>query len=196
MAQATVNLASFADKLRRLESTPQSITALSKYVVYQCKGASAAANVRAMATTWLAEVTAATGDMQLVYVYLVNDVLQSSRHERPPTPALLAQGWLRVLPRALAVIGTRSLAVVPKVRRTLNVWKERGEPPSGHCTGGAHAWMVRVLVLACALVRRLGVVSLGLVCGSPTLSAPPARPPCSRLPARDAADARERARGP
>jgi hypothetical protein len=46
------------------------------------------------------------------------------------TVALLSAGFAHVLPRALAVLGARSLSIVPKVKRMLGVWADRAVFPA------------------------------------------------------------------
>ncbi len=49
--------------------------------------------------------------------------------------AMLLGAFSRTLPRALAIIGARSLSILPKVKRTISVWSQRKIFPPEKITG-------------------------------------------------------------
>ena len=123
---ASFNEVAFAERLRRIDNTQQSITGLSKYMAMAGGGARAGTMVK----LWLAELESSPSpDHMLALIYLVNDVLQGVRRSASSFPAQFA----RVLPAAMATIGTRGLAHVSKVQRVVRIWRDRSVLPAPAC---------------------------------------------------------------
>lgn len=112
------NTVSFSEKLRQLDSSQQSVTKLSQYIQLQQH------NAVAIAEAWLQAAVQAPVEHLLCLMYLVNDVLQSSKSKG--WGPVFAAAFLQVLPVAIAVVGTRGMTIAAKIQRVVEIWRERG----------------------------------------------------------------------
>jgi hypothetical protein len=82
--------------------------------------------VNGLVAEWMRHMATTAPDSQLALIYLANDVLQSSKlGQEPAIHALFHRAFGLVLTKSLAIIGARGLAVVPKIRRVVNIWKDK-----------------------------------------------------------------------
>ena len=93
-----------------------------------------------MAQCWFGELSRSPSpDHQLALVYVANDVLQVAalaKAKRQPNARALAEitaAFSSVLSGAMAVVGSRALAVVPKIKRVVDIWKQRDVLPPALC---------------------------------------------------------------
>jgi hypothetical protein len=78
----------------------------------------------AIAEAWLQAAVQAPVEHLLCLMYLVNDVLQSSKSKG--WGPVFAAAFLQVLPVAIAVVGTRGMTIAAKIQRVVEIWRERG----------------------------------------------------------------------
>jgi hypothetical protein len=135
------NAASFSEKLRQLDISQPSVTKLSQYIQFQqsvsralrgakmisliCYRSFVVQHIEAIAEAWLQACVCAPIEHLLGLIYLVGDVLLSSK-SKGTVGQVFASAFLRVLPVAIAVVGSRGLSIAPKVQRLISVWRERG----------------------------------------------------------------------
>ncbi|KAJ1618350.1 hypothetical protein T492DRAFT_1093169 [Pavlovales sp. CCMP2436] len=108
---------SFTSKLQALNETQQSINTLSLWLRYHGKRSEQAAEI------WAAEALKAPVARHLLFIYLLNDVLQTSRKKAPQLCQQLGMKMEQVLPR---IVETATPQVRDKIGRVVNVWDERG----------------------------------------------------------------------
>jgi hypothetical protein len=107
---------SFTLKLSKLSDSQQSIQTLSHWVQYHKKACVESAAV------WAAEALRAPTSRQLLFIYLVNDIMQHSRRKGPEFVKAYGDRLVQVFPRIFA---DASSSVQAKLLRTLNIWDER-----------------------------------------------------------------------
>mmetsp|Transcript_2468 Transcript_2468/g.7245 ORF Transcript_2468/g.7245 Transcript_2468/m.7245 type:complete len:308 (-) Transcript_2468:80-1003(-) len=108
---------SFVSKLEKLNETQQSINTLSCWLRYHHKRSKQAADI------WAAEALAVPPDRHLLFVYLLNDVLQTARRKSNE----LCDDFIM---RAMDVVPQMYKSMPPqykeKVKRIIKIWEERG----------------------------------------------------------------------
>jgi hypothetical protein len=88
-SRASVSTSAFAEKLKKLDTSQQSITALSHYMMHQANGAGASgggragvsACVKGIVVEWLKHMTSGIPDTFLALIYLANELLQSTKRQ-------------------------------------------------------------------------------------------------------------------
>ena len=113
---AGFSAASFKSKLDRLSERAESIQTLSHWVQYHKKACKQSAQL------WCEETLAASSERKLLYVYLANDIMQTSRKKGND----FIDAYGEQLPAVLAATYQGSPeAVRAKLLRLLNIWEER-----------------------------------------------------------------------
>jgi hypothetical protein len=141
--------ASFISKLQALNETQQSINTLSCWLRYHHKRSKQAAEI------WAAEAITSPVARRLLFIYLLNDVLQTSRRRAPELCDHFGAQMEAVLPQ---IVETATPQVRDKILRVINVWDERG-------------------VLAKPEIDRLrAIVTPGARVSTPTAAAQPSTP--------------------
>ena len=107
---------SFVGKLSKLSESQQSIQTLSHWVQYHKKACDESASV------WAAEALRAQPNRQLLFVYLANDVIQSSKRKGEEFVRAYSPQLVAVLPRVFAAA---SATVQAKMLRMVSIWEER-----------------------------------------------------------------------
>lgn len=107
---------SFVGKLSKLSESQQSIQTLSHWVQYHKKA------VNESAAVWAAEVLRVSPSRQLLFVYLVNDIMQNSKRKGPEFVEAYGDKLLQTMPRIFAAA---SPSVQAKLLRIINIWDER-----------------------------------------------------------------------
>lgn len=107
---------SFVAKLTALNETQQSINTLSHWLRYHHRNATQAADI------WSRETLNAPPERHLLFVYLLNDVLQTSRRRAPEVCEAFAARMIDVMP--LVYAGSPP-AVREKITRIINILEER-----------------------------------------------------------------------
>lgn len=107
---------SFTHKLAKLSESQQSIQTLSHWVQYHKKACNESA------ATWSTEALRASPSRQLLFIYLVNDIMQNSRRKGPEFVKAYGDRLTTVFPR---VFSAASSPVQAKLLRMLNIWEER-----------------------------------------------------------------------
>ncbi|KAG8470930.1 hypothetical protein KFE25_009351 [Diacronema lutheri] len=108
---------SFAAKLEALNETQQSINGLSTWLRFHHKRSQQAAQI------WATAATQAPASRHVLFVYLLNDVLQTSRRRLPTLCDHFSAKMEQVLP---TLFKAASPLVREKITRVINVWDERG----------------------------------------------------------------------
>lgn len=106
----------FTSKLEALNETQQSINQLSCWLRFQHKKSQQAAQI------WASSAVKAPESRQLLFVYLLNDVLQTSRRRLPELCDHFGAKMEQVLPTLYKVSTPQ---VRDKISRVINVWEER-----------------------------------------------------------------------
>ena len=107
---------SFVGKLSKLSESQQSIQTLSHWVQYHKNACEESASV------WAAEALRAPPKRQLLFVYLANDVIQSSKRKGEEFVKAYGPQLVAVLPR---VFDAASASVQGKMLRIVSIWEER-----------------------------------------------------------------------
>jgi regulator of Ty1 transposition protein 103 len=107
----------FVTKLEALNETHQSINTTTLWIRYHHKRSRQAAEV------WAAQTLASPPSRHLLFVYLLNDVLQTCRRGYPDLCDDFSSQMQLVLPKVAA---SASPQVKEKIARVINVWEERG----------------------------------------------------------------------
>mmetsp|Transcript_13140 Transcript_13140/g.34241 ORF Transcript_13140/g.34241 Transcript_13140/m.34241 type:complete len:314 (+) Transcript_13140:30-971(+) len=145
---------SFVDKLAGLNETQQSINTLSHWVRYHHQKAKQAADI------WAQEALNAAPERHLLFVYLLNDVLQTSRRRAPEVCDAFAARMVDAVPY---IYTSSSPPVREKIMRIINILEERNVVSTAQLAG---------------LRARIG----GGRSGGPSVPSPSAPPPPHRPP--------------
>jgi hypothetical protein len=113
------NTTAFADKLRRLDATQPSIVGLSRYMQMHLS------HIPEMAQTWLAEFGRSPPELQLALIYLVNEVLQTSRKSQATGAAFASAFMAGPLPHAMALVAAAGGPNEAKARRVVIILRDR-----------------------------------------------------------------------
>jgi len=106
----------FTNKLKALTETSESIQTTSTWVQFQRK------KVESVVQVWSRELFLEPPPRKLLYFYLANDVLQSSRRKGTE----FINGFESVLPAVIEHISSScDDGIIKKIKRTLSIWQDR-----------------------------------------------------------------------
>ena len=113
---AAFSAASFTSKLEKLSQSTESIQTLSHWVQYHKKA------VKESAAIWGKTMLRAPPDRRLLYLYLVNEILQSSRRKGPEFVKEYGAQMSVMMPETYAACPP---AVREKIMRVVSIWEDR-----------------------------------------------------------------------
>ncbi|KAH6591690.1 hypothetical protein BASA50_008547 [Batrachochytrium salamandrivorans] len=109
-------------KLQHLSSTQQSIQVTSQWLQFHRKHA------RTCVAVWAQELAKASPSKRLGYIYLASDVIQNSKRKGED----FCKEFESILPAVFATtLCHLDLDTKSKIRRVVDIWRERGVYPSG-----------------------------------------------------------------
>lgn len=113
---AAFSAASFTSKLDKLSQSTESIQTLSHWVQYHKKA------IKESASIWAKQMLRAPPDRRLLYLYLVNEIMQSSRRKGPEFVKEYGAQMPVVMPDTYVACPP---AIREKIMRVISIWEDR-----------------------------------------------------------------------